>query len=192
MAEFKLGRIKFVYKSGWTTGTSYVVDDVVTVGGKTYICVLSHSSSALFNTDFTANPPKWNIMADGLSWKGDWAATTYYNKGDLAKYGGIVYQCNTPHTSATNVSPTYLGLEQDQAKWDAFATSFNWSGAWATTTKYRVNDFVSYGGTTYVCKTAHISAGTASLGLEQDQAKWDTFNAGVTYLGAWSGSSVRY
>ena len=192
MAEFKLGRIKFVYKSGWITGTSYVVDDVVTVGGKTYICVLSHSSSALFNTDVSANPPKWNIMADGLSWKADWAASTYYNKGDLAKYGGIVYQCNTPHTSATNVSPTYLGLEQDQAKWDAFATSFNWSGAWATTTKYRVNDFVSYGGTTYVCKTAHISAASASLGLEQDQAKWDSFNSGVTYLGTWSASSVRY
>jgi len=192
MAEFKLGRIKFVYKSGWTTGTSYVVDDVVTVGGKTYICVLSHSSAALFNTDLSANPPKWNIMADGLSWRADWAASTYYNKGDLAKYGGIVYQCNTPHTSATNVSPTYLGLEQDQAKWDAFATSFYWSGAWAINTKYRINDFVSYGGITYVCKTAHISAANTTLGLEQDQAKWDSFNSGVTYLGAWSASSVRY
>ena len=192
MAEFKLGRIKFVYQGAWQTGQSYVVDDVITVGGKTYICVLSHSSSSLFATDLGHNPSYWNIMADGLSWRADWAATTYYNKGDLVKYGGIVYQCNTAHTSATNISPTYLGLEQDQAKWDAFATSFYWAGAWTTTQKYRVRDFVSYGGYTYVCKTAHISAATASLGLENDQSKWDTFNAGVNYLGTWSGSTVRY
>ena len=35
MAEFKLGRIKFVYQGAWQTGQSYVVDDVITVGGKT-------------------------------------------------------------------------------------------------------------------------------------------------------------
>ena len=191
MAEFKLGRIKFVYQGTWQTGQSYVVDDVVTVSGKTYICVISHNSSAAFTTDLSANPSKWNLMADGLAWRGTWTATTYYNKGDLVKYGGIVYQCNTAHTSATFTGPTYLGLENDQSKWDVFSTAFNWTGAWATGTRYKKNDFVTYGGYTYICNTAHISDASSSNGLEVDQAKWDTFNAGVIYQGAWAGTT-RY
>ena len=42
MAEFKLGRIRFVWQGDWTPATSYVVDDVVRVGGNSYICVIKH------------------------------------------------------------------------------------------------------------------------------------------------------
>jgi len=194
MAEFKLGRIKFVYKGSWANGTSYVVDDVVTNGGKTYICVIAHTASPLFATDLAGGVgiTKWNLIADGQSWKGNWVASTYYNLGDLVLWGGIVYICKTAHTSATYTTPTYLGLENDQAKWDAFAANFKWMGAWTNSTRYKVRDLVFYGGTTYVCNTAHISASTDSSGLEADISKWDTFNQGITFLGEWSGSSVRY
>jgi hypothetical protein len=192
MAEFKLGRIRFVYQGSWATGTAYSVDDVVSIGGKTYICVLSHSSSPLFATDLIANPPKWKIVADGLQWRGNWSPTTYYNSGDLVKYGGIVYECKTSHTSSTYASPDYLGLENDSIRWDTFATAFNWTGSWTTGTRYRKYDIVSYGGYVYICNAPHISNASAASGLEADNSKWDTFNAGVTYLGAWSGSSVRY
>ena len=192
MAEFKLGRIRFVWQGTWASTTSYVVDDVVQNGGKSYICIINHTSSAAFNTDAGANPSKWALVSDGTSWRGDWTPVTYYNKGDLVKYGGLVYICETVHESATNISPTFLGLEADQAKWDTFATSTNWSGAWTTGQKYRINDFVQYGGVTYICTTAHISAATASLGLEADIGKWIVFNQGIQYVGTWSGSSVRY
>ena len=190
MAEFKLGRIKFVYQGTWAPSTAYVVDDVVTVGGKSYICTTSNTSSALFSTDLTSN--YWSVVSDGSKWTGTWAASTYYNVGDQALYGGIVYICKTAHTSATYTSPTYLGLENDQSKWDAFAANFNWLSAWAVNTRYKVRDLVSYNGYTYVCNASHISAATTSLGLENDQSKWDTFNAGISYQGIWSGSSVRY
>jgi len=189
MAEFKLGRIRFVWKGTWTPATSYVVDDVISNGGKSYICVINHTASAAFATDQGANPPKWNLVSDGTSWRGDWATSTYYNLGDLVKYGGIVYICKTVHTSAATVDD---GLEIDQAKWDAFATSYIWTGAWATDTKYRVNDFVQYGGVVYLCTTGHISDASATNGLEADIANWTTFNEGITYLGTWSASSVRY
>ena len=197
MAEFKLGRIKFVYQGSWASTRAYVVDDVVSVGGKAYICVISHTSSALFATDLAGVPgvTKWNIVSDGLQWRGDWEETTYYQLGDLVKYGGIVYTCITSHTSATYISPTYLGLENDQSKWTEFATSFNWQGPWSTSTRYRVRDIVSYGGQTFICNEKHISNASAtsvSGGLEADQGKWDTFNAGIDYKGVWSGSSVRY
>ena len=36
MAEFKLGRIRFVWKGAWATGTVYFKDDIVRHGGRTY------------------------------------------------------------------------------------------------------------------------------------------------------------
>jgi len=360
MAEFKLGRIKPVYQGTWAPSSSYVVDDIVTVGGKTYICVVTNTSSSVFNTDLTANPTLWNLIADGSQWKGTWLNATAYNLGDLSLYGGVIYQCTTAHTSAsatatltasnmtvsggtavvtfstqivqpfligstitlagfsptTTSSPTntinttftvtacttstvsfalsgsyalssagtvsgvsQLGLENNQYNaltisaigsngtftcssttlnvgmsvvisgtnvgtgtingtasgsgtyyivatnglgtgftlsntqggpaiattagtpsgltsviqyWVPYSSNINWIGAWSTNTRFKLNDLVSYGGYTYICNTAHVSANTATLGLENDQAKWSTFNAGIYYQGTWSGSSVRY
>ena len=271
MAEYKLGRIKFVYQGAWAPTSAYVVDDVVTVGGKTYICTTSNTSSALFATDLASN--YWSLVADGTRWTGTWANATYYQLGDQVLYGGIVYQATTAHTSASatatltatgftvsggtatltyasqvvqpflvgatvtlaGFSPTQtsgtvntvnttftvvtctttqltfaltgtysvsvlgtvagasqLGLEQDQSKWTAFASNINYLSTWTINTRYKVNDLVTYGGYTYIATTAHVSASTTALGLEQDQAKWSTFNAGLSYQGTWSGSSVHY
>ncbi len=191
MAEFKLGRIRFVWKGTWSPGQTYLVDDVVANGGKSYICVVNHTSASLFDTDLDFVPTKWNIVSDGTQWLGDWEPETYYNPGAVIKYGALIYICNTGHTSATYESPTYLGLEDDLEKWDLFAESFNWAGSWTQQTRYKLNDFVVYGGSTYVCTEGHISD-TTSAGLEADSDKWDIFNQGLTYLGNWSGSSVRY
>jgi hypothetical protein len=188
MAEFKLGRIKFVWQGTWTTGTGYVVDDVISNGGQSYVCVKNHTASSLFATDLAINPTNWNLVAGGTNWTGDWAIDTYYNVGDQAKYGGIVYVATVAHTSA---SSTLLGLEPDQAKWDAFASTFSWQQAWAIGTRYRLNDFVSYGGITYVCNEPHVSAATLADGLELDLSKWDAFNQGIIYLGEWT-DSARY
>ena len=187
MAEFKLGRIKFVYQGTWTDGQSYVVDDVVTNGGKTYICVISHTSSAAFATDLAGGVgiTKWNLIADGTTWRNEWAGTTYYNPGDIVTWGATVYVCKTAHESQTY-------LEDDLSKWDTFSAGFKWLGAWATGQRYKVRDLVYYGGSTYVCKTQHTSAATAADGLELDGNKWDVFNQGITYLGDWDGNSVRY
>ena len=354
MAEYKLGRIKPVYQGAWASGGSYVVDDIVTVGGKTYICVVSNTASSSFNTDLTANPTLWNLIADGSQWRGTWVNATTYNLGDLALYGGLIYQCTTAHTSTSStatltataatangstatitfnqqvVQPylvgasitvagftsqtgfngtftvtacttttvsyalaqtltgtvmgtvagaSQLGLENSQYNtvtvsaigangtftcssttlnvgmavvisgtnggsgtingtvsgngtyyiiatnglgtgftlsatqggtaisttagtpsgltfvveyWVPYSSNINWIGAWTTNTRYKLNDLVSYSGYTYVCNTAHVSANTATLGLENDQSKWSTFNAGIYYQGTWSGSSTRY
>ena len=189
MAEFKLGRIRFVWKDQWATATEYYVDDVVRVGGKTYICQVGHTSAADFYTDLDYSPTKWNQLTDGQDWKGDWSTATSYKINDLVKYGGKVYICNTAHTSAATAT---LGLEDDQAKWDLFADGVDWKTDWAINTRYKVGDIVKYGGYTYVANTAHTSAATSSLGLEADQAKWDEFNEGLEYRGAWSGSFVVY
>ena len=180
MAEFKLGRIRFVWKGVWAGTTAYVKDDVVRVSGKVYICTTGHTSSADFYTDLAS---KWNITADGQTWRGTWATTTYYNVNDLVKYGGRVYICTTGHTSSTT-------LETNQSNWTVFASAFNWIGSWAQTTVYKFGDVVKYGASVYICNAAHTSQSTSN-GLEADSGSWDLVNRSFDYKTDWSGTT-RY
>ena len=191
MAEFKLGRIRFVWQGDWATGRAYVADDVISFGGKSYICIKNHTAASEFNTDFTNAIPKWEIVSDGTSWKGAWESEVEYAPGDVVKYGANVYICETGHVSATYASPTYLGLENDLSKWTAFATSFDWKSSWTNTTRFKINDLVRYGGFVYVCNTAHVSAATDILGLEADSSKWTLFSDGIVYTGDWV-TATRY
>ena len=189
MAEFNLGRIRFVWQGAWANGTAYIKDDIVRYGGKTYLCVIGHTASVDFNTDLENIPTRWNQLSDGQEWKGDWTTSTFYKLNDIVKYGGYIYICNDSHTSAATAT---LGLEANSGDWDLFAESLDWKTNWSTSTRYKVNDIVKYGGTTYICNQYHTSAATATLGLETDQGKWDYLHKGIDYLGTWSGSSVRY
>jgi len=195
MAEFKLGRIRFVWKSDWTTGTTYYKDDVVQYGGKVFICIAGHTASAGFYTDLDAVPSKWNQMSDGFAWENDWAPGTAYKTNDMVKYGGRLYICRIPHTSAATLA---LGLEADLnladstlSKWDNVADGSDWKGAWTISTRYKVNDLVKYGGISYICNTYHTSAVSLALGLEADLNKWDVFNRGIEYKTAWT-TVTRY
>ena len=199
MAEFKLGRIRFVWKGAWTAATTYYIDDVVRYGGGTYICTVGHTAATDFNTDLEYSPTKWNLMSTGTDWKGDWAISTFYKLNDVVKYGGLLYICNDSHTSTATLKLTpgtspenTTGLEADQAKWTLYAEGFDWKADWTINTRFKINDLVKYGGYTYVCNTAHTSAATSTLGLENNSANWDEFNPGLDYKGAWSGSFVRY
>jgi len=190
MAEFKLGRIRFVWKDVWTTGTTYYVDDVIRNGGKTYICTVGHTAAADFYTNLDYNPTKWNQMTDGQEWKGDWTVGTFYKDNDVVKYGGLLYICANSHTSAATLA---LGLEDNlPSDWDLFAEGTEWKNDWTVNTRYKIGDLIRYGGYAYVCNQGHTSAVTSTLGREDDDSKWDEFNAGLAYKGSWSGSFVIY
>ena len=191
MAEFKLGRIRFVWQGDWAAERAYVADDVVSFGGKSYICIRNHTASTDFQADFDNEIPKWDIVSDGTSWQGDWQPEFTYAPGDVVRYGAIVYIAETGHTSATFADPDYLGLEADLDKWTPFATSFDWKSDWTINTRYKINDLVRYGGYVYVCNTAHVSSATVALGLEADQGKWTLFSDGLVYLGEWV-TTTRY
>ncbi len=185
MAEFKLGRIRFIWKSDWTASTVYYKDDVIRNGGNTYVCVAGHTSSTDFPTDLETY---WNKMSDGQEWKGNWTTETYYKVNDIVKYGGYLYIANEAHTSAESFSE---GLEQDQLKWDLFAEGFDWKGDWLTSARYKVNDLVKYNGTVYLCNDDHTSASSEVAGLEADQSKWDIFSEGFVWQNNWT-TATRY
>jgi len=177
MAEFKLGRIRFVWKGDWTTATTYYKDDVIRYGGRTYICAVGHTAAASFDTDLTYSPTKWNQMSDGLDWKGDWTTATVYKVRDIVKYGGNLYVAAAGHTAAS-------AFETDltASRWDLFAEGFDWKGNWTTATSYKIGDIVRYGGNTYRAKATHTS-GTFSSDLS---ANWEVFNTGIEYKGTWA------
>ena len=57
MATFNLGAIRFNWKGAYNNGTAYVVDDVVSSGGNSYICILASTGNAVSNATY------WSIMS---------------------------------------------------------------------------------------------------------------------------------
>jgi len=72
MATINLGAIKFNWKGAYNNGTTYAVDDVVSSGGSSYVCILASTGNAVSNGTY------WQVMAEG----GD-VATTLTTQGDI-------------------------------------------------------------------------------------------------------------
>jgi len=145
MAEFKLGRIRFIWKDEWSESTTYYKDDVIRYGGRTFMCVVGHISQTDFMLDLNDATPKWQQFADGQTWRGDWAPQTVYKINDIVKYGGQLYIANTGHISDTDTIgglESNLGDDSTSAYWDLFGEGFDYKGDWTNATRYKVNDIV--------------------------------------------------
>ena len=57
MATLNLGRIKPVFRGAYAGGTAYVVDDIVTSGNETFICILASTGNS------TSNATYWTKLA---------------------------------------------------------------------------------------------------------------------------------
>jgi hypothetical protein len=180
MAEFKLGRLRFIWKGDWTPSNVYYNDDIVRKGGASYICVNGHTSTSNFVNDLEVN---WEKISDGQQWQGTWSVNTNYSESDIVKYGGNVYIVNQPHLSAQTIEE---GLEADIEKWDVFANGFDYTSDWQPSTKYRLNDLVKNGAVIYACIEPHVSSSSISEGLESDIEKWEVFSSGINYKNSWS------
>ena len=72
MATINLGAIKFNWKGPYNNSTTYAVDDVVSSGGSSYVCILASTGNAVSNGTY------WQIMAEG----GD-VGSTLTTQGDI-------------------------------------------------------------------------------------------------------------
>jgi len=191
MADFKLSRIRFNWKSTWVSGTDYIVDDMIEHNGFTYVALRTHASADFYNdlsgTDLTPAKPKWKKQSEGKSWLGNWGVATAYKLGNIVKYGASVYECTEAHTSAATFSSATDGLVADINKWTLVAvSSADWKYNWTINTLYRINDLARYNGKVYKCTAQHVSAATTLLGLEADQPKWSVLSDSDTWRGTWS------
>jgi len=82
MATVNLGAIKFNWKGAYNNSTAYVVDDVVSSGGSSYVCILASQGNAVSNGTY------WSLMAQ--------AGTNGTNGTDLTStlttQGDILYR----------------------------------------------------------------------------------------------------
>ncbi len=194
MAEFKLSRFRYTWKGEWSAFSRYNPDDVVSYGGKVYVSLESHAANANFYNDlnFLNNDvppllvPKWELMADGVSWLGNWQPDTYYNVGDIIKLGGTVYVCVTGHTSASDE----IEFPSQIANWTVQINSQDWKINWQANTYYKLNDIVRYGGIVYRCTVSHQSSDELQ-GLESSSSFWSTVSIADDWKGEWT-PSTRY
>ena len=75
MATLNLGRIKPVFRGAYSGGTAYVVDDIVTSGGSTYICIQAHGAG----TQAVTVTAYWSVLAS----TGTGVGTTITTQGDI-------------------------------------------------------------------------------------------------------------
>jgi hypothetical protein len=190
MAEFKISRIRYTWRSSWESSTSYNRDDVVSYGGSSWVCVRQHTASAfaedqlfLENLNDTEASPAWIKMTDGYAYRNEWLPSTLYNPGDIVLNGGNLYLCIASYTS--NVT-----FDSGIDNWVVYSSGSAFKQDWAQNTRYSIGDVVKYNGIVYRCIEGHTAA-TTSNGLEQDQAKWQIFYEGVEYRGEWA-TETRY
>jgi len=71
MATLNLGRIKPVFQGAYNNATAYVVDDIVTSGGETFICILASTGNLTSNTTYWAKLAKKGDDVTALTTHGD-------------------------------------------------------------------------------------------------------------------------
>jgi hypothetical protein len=175
-----------VWKGNWTTSTTYSEGAIVKYGSGIYQCIEEHVSSATFSsgTDgLIEDITKWKVVAvSDTDWKYNWSTNTLYRRNDIVRYNGRVYKALEQHISA---STNAVGLEGNQSNWSVLADGDSWRGTWGIGTRYRTNDIVKYGGIVYRCTIGHTSADNNTIGLEQDQGKWEILVDGTEYRSDW-------
>jgi len=83
MATVNLGAIKFNWKGAYNNSTAYVVDDVVSSSGSSYVCILASQGNAVSNGTY------WNIMSSAGTngTNGTDLSTTLTTRGDIVYKG---------------------------------------------------------------------------------------------------------
>ena len=160
----------FSFVGDYTSSTDYNPGDIALYGGSLYKCTVGHTASALLDLD------NWTLFADGIAFKGDWETSIVYGPGSIVRYNGISYKCIIGHQSSGN-------LENNAADWEEFYEGQHWAGEYASSTEYRKNDLVKYGGTIFRCTETHTS------GIALDDTKFAVEVFGNEYDGLWNANT---
>ena len=188
MAEFKLDRFKYTWKGQWALSTEYLKDDVIYNGGKSYVCIVSHTSSTEFGTDLTrilpgSNPPApapyWIVMTSSKTFSGDYEIGVEYIPGEIVLFNGKLHLCIKPHTSTNFADQT--------GNWEDFGDGIDFVGPWVSGTGYGEGALVKYNGIVYRCKLAHDASATLeeSISANPNFNCWDIFHPGKEWRNAW-------
>ena len=116
MATLNLGRIKPVFQGAYNGSTAYVVDDIVTFGDETFICIQASTGNA------TSNASYWTKMA-AKGTDGTDVGTTLTTQGDILYRDGSGLQRlgagtsgQVLQTGGSGANPSWTTLSSDYVK----------------------------------------------------------------------------
>ena len=140
MATINLGRIKPVFQGAYNNSTSYVVDDIVTFDGETFICILASTGNA------TSNATYWAKLAK----KGD-------DVSQLTTHGDFLFR------DASGVQRLAAGTSGQVLVTKGNSADPQWASAQGITWDYRNSSFTAVSGGAYIANTAEVGAFTITL-----------------------------
>ena len=139
MATLNLGRIKPVFQGAYNGSTAYVVDDIVTFGDETFICIQASTGNA------TSNASYWTKLA-AKGTDGTDVGTTLTTQGDILYRDGSGLQRLAAGT-AGHVLQT--GGSGANPSWTAVSSDFVKLGSHTFSTAASYVDFQSCFSSTY-------------------------------------------
>ena len=140
MATINLGRIKPVFQGAYNNSTAYVVDDIVTFDGESFICILASTGNA------TSNATYWSKIAK----KGD-------DVTQLTTHGDFLFR------DATGVQRLPAGTSGQVLVTKGNSADPEWASAQGITWDYRNSSFTAVSGGAYICNTSEVGAFTVTL-----------------------------
>jgi cytoskeletal protein CcmA (bactofilin family) len=133
-----LGKLRFVFKGTYSGSTAYELNDVVRYGGNLYVYKNVLEASGNLPTVTT----HWDLMLEGIDFKGAYSNSTAYKIGDLVTEGAKGYICIADTTGNRPPNGTY---------WTTIVDGLQYEGEYSGSTTYEAGDVVSYGGSAYIC-----------------------------------------
>ena len=119
MATINLGNIKFNWKGTYAGGTAYVVDDVVSYSGSSYICKLASTGNLPTNGTY------WDVMSQAGTngTNGTDLTTTLTTQGDIVYRDGSGLQRlaagtagHVLQTGGSGANPSWIAVSSDFVK----------------------------------------------------------------------------
>ena len=189
MAEFKLDRFKYNWKGQWTGSTAYLKDDIIYNGGKSYVCIVSHTSTLNFANELArilpgSNPPApdpyWIVMTSSKTFSGNYTTARDYAPGEIVFYQGKLHLCTIPHTATSFATQTTY--------WEDFGDGIDFVGPWVSALSYGEGAVVKYGGDVYRCIKAHDAGATLEENVSDNSNDncWNLFHPGKEWKGIWA------
>ena len=164
----------------WAPHTRYTKGDIVKYGATVYKCNTAHTSAPTEAAGLENNISLWDIVLRQSEYKVDWETNRRYKVGDIAKWGGTLWQSNIAHTSGT-----FAG---DLSNWSVYLDGLQIeTSGWAVGTIYQQGDVVRYGGYAYRAKQNNIGQTPTAPG----SVYWELSTESYNFRQDWS-ASVMY
>ncbi len=168
------------WNTAWAISTVYGFGDIVKYGGIVYRCVEDHTSADNITDGREADNYKWEVVNNGIEYKGAWTATTRYKLNDLVKLGADVYICTEGHTSTSTFDTTTFNV---------WLPGTQFENGWTGSALYQKGDIVIYGGYTYVSLINNNFNIIPSVNAVDSSSAWELVTQGYRMMNEWSSGS---